>query len=347
MQVDELIRQLKQGVRPPVVVLLGTEQALVDRALAALAAVVPDDQVTMNLARYDMRQTPVAVALDDAMSPPFFGDFREVVITDPFFLTGESPKVAVTHDLDGLTAYLQHPVESTLMVLVAPYAKLDERKRLTKALKKVATIVDVKPLDQRAAQNAVRQALKQQKSEITPAALAALVQRTAGDYSVMMRELPKLALYGQGGSPLDEAAIDALVPKHLTDRVFDLVAAVVAQNATLALSLYRDLLLQKEEPIRLNSLLISQFRLLLQTQILAQQGYSQGSLATTLKVHPYRVKLALQQVNRVSGTALRAAYQGLVETETAMKTGRVDKALAFELFVLRYCGGGALSRREA
>ncbi|WP_179395317.1 DNA polymerase III subunit delta [Lacticaseibacillus absianus] len=339
MQVDELIQQLNQGLRPPLVVLLGTERALLDRALAALRALVPPDQATMNYASYDMRQTPVAVALDDATSPPFFGDFREVVITDPFFLTGETPKVPVTHDLEGLTAYLTHPVESTVMVVVAAYPKLDERKRLTKALKKAAVVVDVKPLDQRAAQSAIRQALAQQHTEITPAALAALVQRTAGDYSVMMGELPKLALYAQGGQPLDEAAIDALVPKQLTDRVFDLVAAVVARNATQALSLYRDLLLQKEEPIRLNSLLISQFRLLLQTQILAQKGYSQGSLASALKVHPYRVKLALQQVNRVSAQALRQAYIGLVDTETAMKTGQIDKSLAFELFVLRYCGG--------
>ncbi|WP_225047331.1 DNA polymerase III subunit delta [Lacticaseibacillus kribbianus] len=338
MQVDDLIEQLKTKERPPLVLVLGTEQALFDRALQALRALVPPDQQTMNYASYDMRQTPVAVALDDASSQPFFGDFREVVITDPFFLTGEAGKGGPVHDLDGLLAYCQHPVASTTMVIAAGYPKLDERKRLVKAIKKAALVVDAAPLNQRDAQSAIQKALRKQKIEITPQASAALVQRAGGDYSAMVRELPKLATYAAAGGTLDEAAIDALVPKQLTDRVFDLVSAVVAQNATLAIGLYRDLLLQKEEPIRLNSLLVGQFRLLLQVAILSQKGYSQGSLAGTLKVHPYRVKLALQAVQRTSLASLQDAYVGLVDTETAMKTGRMDKALAFELFVLRYCG---------
>ena len=33
--------------------------------------------------------TPLAVALDDAMATPFFGERRLVIINKPFFLTGE------------------------------------------------------------------------------------------------------------------------------------------------------------------------------------------------------------------------------------------------------------------
>jgi DNA polymerase-3 subunit delta len=171
---------------------------------------------------------------------------------------------------------------------------------------------------------------------VTPDGLEALAQRANADYSVMMAQLPKLTLYAANGAALDAAAIAALVPKQLTDRVFDLVNAVLAKDVTAALSIYRDLLLQKEEPIRLNSLLVGQFRLLLQVQILAKKGYSQGSVASTLKVHPYRVKLAWRQSGHLDGQALRHAYVGLVATEADMKMGRVDKALAFELFVLQY-----------
>ncbi|WP_225350772.1 hypothetical protein [Lacticaseibacillus camelliae] len=41
----------------------------------------------------------------------------------------------------------------------------------------------------------------------------------------------------------------------------------------------------------------------------------------------------------MDGKTLRRAFSGLVATETAMKTGRVDKNLAFELFVLQYTSG--------
>ncbi|WP_461215371.1 DNA polymerase III subunit delta [Lacticaseibacillus sp. GG6-2] len=335
MQVSELRRQLKQGI-PPLVVILGEEPALRNQALTILRAIIPEDEATMNLATYDMRQTPVAVALDDATSQPFFGERREVIIQDPYFLTGEKATGKVEHDLEALTAYFKDPVASTLMVLVAPYPKLDERKRLTKALRKQALMVEAKPLDERAAKQAVLNALKKQHLNVTTDGVETLAQRTNADYSVMMAQLPKLALYAANGATLDAEAVSALVPKQLTDKVFDLVNAVLAKNVTKALNIYRDLLIQKEEPIRLNSLLLGQFRLLLQVQILAKKGYSQGSVASTLKVHPYRVKLAWQQSGRLAPEALRAAYLGLVDTETAMKTGRVDKELAFELFVLEY-----------
>ena len=339
MTVQELIRQLKKGDLPPLVLLLGTEQALVDQALAALKAVIPADQQTMNFATYDMRQTAVGVALDDAASPPFFGDWREVVISDPYFLTGEKPKSGPEHDVQGLEAYFKQPAPSTVMVVVAPYEKLDARKNVVKALNRSAKIVNVAPLDQRAAEAAVQRELKAQHLQITPDALNALVQRTAGEYTAMVHELPKLKLYAAEGATIDAQAVDELVPKALTDRVFDLVDAVVRKNTTQALSLYRDLLLQKEEPIHLNALLVMQFRLLLQVQILAKKVYGQGDIQQTLKVHPFRIKKALQEIRRVDGKTLRRAFSGLVDTETAMKTGRVDKNLAFELFVLQYTSG--------
>lgn len=338
MKVPELMQNLKKGQLAPLILVLGEEQALRDQAVAALRAVIPADQVAMNFASYDMQQTPVGVALDDASSQPFFGERREVMITNPYFLTGEKEKNKLDHDLAGLTAYFQNPVPSTVMVIVAPYPKLDERKKLTKALKKNAWVVEATQMREAEAKRAIQSALRQDKIAITPDGLETLAQRTNANYSTMMVELPKLKLYASNGAKLDGKAVSELVPKQLSDRVFDLVEAVVKKDVTTALSIYRDLLLQKEEPIRLNSLLISQFRLLLQVQLLANKGYSQGDITSTLKVHPYRVKLALQQSRKGQQAELIQAYIGLVDTEAAMKTGRVDKQLAFELFVLRYTG---------
>ncbi|KRK74421.1 DNA polymerase III subunit delta [Lacticaseibacillus nasuensis] len=337
MQVGELINQLKAKRIPPLVLLLGEETALRDQALAALTALISEDQATMNLARYDMRETAVSVALDDAQSPPFFGDYREVIIESPYFLSGETGG-KVEHDLDSLTAYFKNPVPSTVMVIVAPYKKLDERKRLTKALKKSAVVVDTATLDEPAAKRAITTSLRQAGVTITPGGLNTLTRRTNANYTAMLAAVPKLKLYAANGAELDEAAVSALVPRELTDRVFDLVSAVLAKNTAEALSIYRDLLLQKEEPIRLNNLLENQFQLLLQVKVLMQKGYAQGPLAQTLKVHPYRVKLAIQSARHLALGSLASAYLGLVDTETQMKTGQIDKNLAFELFVLRYAG---------
>ena len=105
MQVRDFIKHLKNGERPPLTLILGEEQALRQQAQQALANLIPEDQKAMNFGRYDMHQTPVGVALDDATSIPFFGEYREVVIDDPYFLTGEKSTDKIEHDLTGLQAY--------------------------------------------------------------------------------------------------------------------------------------------------------------------------------------------------------------------------------------------------
>ena len=99
--------------------------------------------------------------------------------------------------------------------------------------------------------------------------------------------------------------------------------------------LYEDLLLQGEETIKLNAILLNQIRLFLQTKILAKMGYQQANIADTLKVHPYRVKLALQQVRRFELSRLERLYDELVENDYRMKTGQMDKELLFQLFILK------------
>ena len=89
MDITELSQQLKKASPAPIYLVLGTQQALQQQALDQFLALIPASEQVMNVCRYDMETTPVATALDDAMSAPFFGERRLVVINKPYFLTGE------------------------------------------------------------------------------------------------------------------------------------------------------------------------------------------------------------------------------------------------------------------
>lgn len=283
-----------------------------------------------------METTPVAVALDDAMSAPFFGERRLVFINHPYFLTGEHQKNKIDHDLDSLQHYFDQPEPDTILVLMAPYEKLDARKKLVKSLKKQATIVEVNQVSERETQAYVQQALQAKKISIEPAAFQELLNRTDGQLGLIMAQLPKLMIYAAQSQRIDSAAVNALVTKSLTQNVFDLVNDVLRYHTQSAVELYHELVAAQEAPLKINAILLGQFRLLLQVKILAQAGYSQGSLASTLKVHPYRVKLAMQVVRQFDQPTLRAAYLGLLETEVQMKTTQRDPELLFELFMVQF-----------
>lgn len=342
MTINELLKTLATGqTLSNVYVILGQADYFQRRLKRGFKQQVPAEEQTMNFASYDMDTVPLAVALDDAMAAPFFGERRVVCIDNPQFLTGETKKQKVEHDIDSLQKYLESPMPSTVLVFFAPYDKLDARKKVTKQLKKVATMVEINQFSERDVRQFVTDQLKQDGYTMEPAALNDLIQRTDADLTLIMSELPKLELYTLPEKTIIQAAISGLVTQTLTQNVFDLVNRVLAKNTAGAVTLYRELLQAKEEPLKINAILQGQFRLLIQTKVLAKQGYSQGKLASILKVHPYRIKLALQTHRRFQLTDLNRAYLGLFRVEKQMKSTTMDPELLFSLFMTQFAGTAA------
>lgn len=317
-------------------VVLGTQQALQQAALDSFLSIIPEDQQVMNVGRYDMEVTPVAAALDDAMSAPFFGERRLVIINKPYFLAGEKKGGSVEHDIDSLMKYLEQPEPSTTLVFLAPYEKLDGRKKVVKELKKVAVTVSAAPLDEHQARAEVDKQLGEAGFDIAPQAMDELVQRTNADYGLMVANLDKLKLLAYESKEISAQMVQDLVPQSLDDNVFDLVTAVLQKDQAKSLELYQQLLAGQKQPLQINAVLVSQFRLLIQIKILVAHGLSQGSIASKLSVHPYRVKLGMQTVRRFTLDQLSEAYLGLIEIEKSLKTSQRDPELLFQLFLLTY-----------
>lgn len=330
------MQELQADKLKSVYVVLGTVDYLADQLKQQFLKLIPTEEQTMNVGSYDMETTPVAVALDDAMSAPFFGERRLVFINHPYFLTGDNQKNKIDHDLEALQRYFEQPEPATILVLMAPYEKLDARKKLVKTLKKQAAMIEVNQVTERETQEYVQAALQKQQLSIESAAFQELMSRTDGQLGLIMTQLPKLMIYAAQSRRIDLAAVDALVTKSLTQNVFDLVNDVLRYQTQAAVELYHELVTAQEAPLKINAILLGQFRLLLQVKILERAGYSQGSLASTLKVHPYRVKLAMQTVRQFNQAALRAAYLGLLQTEVQMKTTQRDPELLFELFMVQF-----------
>jgi len=335
--INELLKTLEHGGQlANVYLILGQADYLQRRLKMGFKNSVPAEEQTMNFASYDMDTVPLAVALDDAMAAPFFGERRVVCIDNPQFLTGETKKQKVDHDIDSLQTYLGAPMPSTVLVFFAPYEKLDGRKKVSKQLKKVATTIEIGNFAEREVRQFIEGQLKQDGYSMAPAALNELIQRTDADLTLMMSELPKLELFSLPSKTIELTAVTGLVRQTLTQNVFDLVNRVLAKDTAGAVTLYRELLQAKEEPLRINAILQGQFRLLIQTKVLAKQGYSQGKLASILKVHPYRIKLALQSQRRFKLTDLNRAYLGLFRVEQQMKSTAMEPEMLFSLFMTQF-----------
>lgn len=331
------LENIRKGDYAPIYLVLGEERYFIESIRETIIEHALDEEsIDLNFSTFDMEENTINDALFEASSFPFFGDRKVVFVQNPYFLTGQKVRNAPDHNIDELEDYLENPADFTIFVVFAPYKKLDRRKKITKSLEKNAQLIDVSSPNANEASRYIQQVVREKGYQFTEEAFQLFTERTDGNLTQMMHELDKLFLYHIDSKKITKDSIQHLVPKSLEQNVFELNTLVLNNQVEASVEVYHDLLVQKEEPIKIVALLISQFRLLLQVKILQKQGYPQGDIAKVLKVHPYRVKLALQNVRRYEQHLLSEALDYLIEADYKMKTGQIDQELQVELFIMRF-----------
>lgn len=138
-------KQIRSKKITPVYLIIGTEDYIINETKQLLIDnILEGEEVEFNYANLDLEEMPIEVVVQEAESMPFFGDKRLVMANNPLFLTTEKSKNKVEHDTAKLEAYLNEPVDYSVLCFVARVEKLDERKKLTKLLKKTATVIEAK-----------------------------------------------------------------------------------------------------------------------------------------------------------------------------------------------------------
>ena len=314
----------------------GKEQVFIKEIQKSFKEIMSAEEREMNFSNFDLEEVSIADLINEAISAPFFGERRLVFAQHPYFLTGEKAKNVIEQNVDLLIKYIQDPTPSTILVIFASYDKLDARKKITKQLKKLATVVDAGQMEGTALNRTVKADLNKAGYEIDPDALGLLINKTKGNYSLITNQLDKLKLYSLQTKKIDQTAVNELVPQSLEDNVFDLTTQILNKNIYKAEELYDQFLLQKIDPILLVAIIISQLRLLIQIQILSEKGLSEGTIAKNLRLNPYRVKYSYRQAKALNRKRLQVMYSDCVNLDYQIKSGQGDKELLFDLFIAKH-----------
>ncbi len=322
-----------------VYLLFGTEAFLINETKQLLIEhVLDEEEKDFNLSVYDLEETPIEAALEDAETFPFMGEKRLVILQNPAFLTSEKSKGKVEHNLEKLEEYLSQPASYSIVVFSAPYEKLDERKKVTKELKRKATVVEAKKLSEQELISWVKERAVSNGAMIEDDAIELLLSLAGTNLFMLTSEIDKLALYAGENQPINKEIVDRLTARSLEQNIFTLVDKVVHRNVEAALRIYYDLLKQNEEPIKILAVITGQFRLIYQVKELARKGYGQQQIAGTLKIHPFRVKLAAGQAGAFSDEELTRIIKLLADADYQMKTGGMKNEKLIEIILFQING---------
>lgn len=330
--ITEIWKQIKKKQFAQLYLLYGTESFLIHETIQLLIShALSEDEKDFNLSTYDLEETPIEIAIEDAETFPFIGEKRLIVLQNPIFLTSEKSKEKVEHNISKLEEFLKNPAPYSIVVIAAPYEKLDERRKITKDLKRNAMIGEAKKLNDQELKNWIKERVHANGVEIEDKAIEKMVGIAGSNLFVLTNEIDKMSLYAGSEKRIDLETVEKLVSKTLEQNIFELVEKVVHRKIEDALRIYYDLLKQNEEPIKILALLAGQFRLIYQVKELAKRGYGQQQIAGSIKQHPYRVKLAAGQAQLFTEEELKRMILIFADADYQMKTGGLNKQMIIEM----------------
>jgi DNA polymerase-3 subunit delta len=334
MSYIDVLKQVKKNQLSPVYLMYGSESYFMHdlrKEITKRAA----NQGEENVLVYDLEEVPIQEVVADAETYPFFSDKNIIIAVNPVFLKAKAEKLPFEHDLQALENYVQQPADYSILVLVAPYEKIDERKKISKQLKKHATVAVCNPIKEEDAADWIHSLASSFGIKIQDEALEVIQAETATDLYLLESELMKLAMYvGEGGFVSKEIA-EQLISHTANSSSLRLVDAVIEQDLTKAITIFKELEKLNEEPIALIGLLAFQYRTMLRVKLLQQKGYSQFQMQKQLGVHPYVVKIAMRRERQFTYEQLADIISELTEADTKMKQSSMDKGLIFELLLYR------------
>ena len=293
------------------------------------------EQDDFNVQKLSARLVPIQEIVFDAMSLPLGSDKKVLVVTEPYFLSNEKEKVSFDkeQDFDSLIKYLHNPSTATDLIFFLETREINTKNEVYKVLKEKAKIMPQDVLTEEMLKNMGMGIFVRKGATITQDALDELVVRCGDDVSKFTSEATKLSLYK---NEINVDDVRLMVSARLEDNAFNMCEALIQGKISKALKIYYDLRINKEEPVRLISLLASQFRFLTQVSYLLSKNMTFDAIASELKCHPFRVKKSSQSLVMISQKALRNILDELYKEDFAIKSGEKDPYLTFELFLINF-----------
>lgn len=225
------------------------------------------------------------VAIEDIVSNakrfPMMAEHQVVIVKEAQDLS---------RTIEKLASYAENPQPSTILVVNYKYKKIDKRKSLYKAIKKVGVVYESKKLYENQVSDWIRRVLSPKDYTISPKAAQMLVEFLGTDLSKLSNELDKLQIILPKGSQITPDDIEKNIGISKDYNNFELQNALGERNAVKAYQIAKYFADNpKDNPMVVTvSLLFNFFSKLLHFHGLNDK--SPRSVASALKINPYFVK---------------------------------------------------------
>jgi len=321
-------------------ILYGHDDFSLNQTMERIKADLGDrDMVETNTTRLEGQQLTLSELRNKCDTAPFLSSYR-LVIVDGLLgrfemnqgkrRSGKGKSRNGLGEWGDLASYIEQMPETTVLVLVDE--EVNGHNPLLKRLSPLAQVGTFPLLRGKDLKVWVRRRVKEEDADITPQAVNLLAELIGGDLWAMDGEIQKLLLYSQG-RPVSEDDVRQLVSHVQEASIFALVDAVAEGRTESAQRILHRLYDEGVAPIYILTMITRQFRLISQA-IDLRKGLSRLQIQDSLGLKSsYSLDKTLSQAKLYDFEGVKQAYDKLLETDLAIKTGKYSGKLALELLV--------------
>ncbi len=166
--------------------------------------------------------------------------------------------------------------------------------------------------------------------KIEQPAVRALVEYVGNNLWLLSNEINKLIAY-KNGREIKKADVEELVHTKFDDNIFGLVDALGVKNKKQALKLLDNQLKFGSTPFYIISMLVRQYRILLQAH--ENIDLPSKDLSAKTGLHPFVAKKALAQARKYKFSDLQRIYCELLSMDKKIKSSSLDPELLVDLLI--------------
>ena len=226
MTAADIIKDLKNRKLKPLYLLHGEEPFFIDEISNYVEhELLSEAERGFNQTVFYGKDTETMAVLNAAKRYPMMADYQIVLVKEAQDMKWGSEDEGKKH-INPFLAYLENPLQSTILVFCYMYGKFDKRKKTYKAIEKNGLIFESALLYENKIPAFVEAFVAEKNYKIHPQASALLTEYLGNDLSKIANELEKLMLNVAAGQEITTQHIQDNIGISKEYNVFELQAAL-------------------------------------------------------------------------------------------------------------------------
>ena len=339
VKIEELEKELNQGILKNIYILYGEELFLLENALKKIKHLFGECIKGINYIPID--DTNISGIISDIETPAFGYEKKLIIARNSGILKkeGKRKNAELGKIRDRLAEYLEanHKLIAESVILVVVEEDVDSKTNLYKTIDKLGVVCHFeyqKPIQIEKRMKAICNAYK---VNISDANLRYFIECCGTNMQELINEIRKLIEYAGENGKIQKEDIDSLCIKKLESVIFDLTDSLGKKETDKALQVLKNLIYAKEPIQKILITLYNHFKKLYFTKIAEKYKLD---IAKSLNLKPNQIFLVNKykmQAKSFTEQEIFNIVKELIDLDYNYKIGNIDINIGLESILCKNC----------